>query len=331
MGGCAASSPWSSRNTQAIWRHEVSSAPGHIPVTLMTSRVLWVAGLVSYEYLVYPMDASAAALRQDHGGNGEDEDAAHLVIRTGDADLVAKLLAAAGPQHGIQVLGPMLQHSSSHYLRHNASRISDLQLRHDTQTDHETTYLVEKTRLIGRPPVWHSPCLDNQAVATGGTVVITGSGEAFKDVEPALDFLQRVRPRYIIHHMTRPLASGPLWDLIRNGPMTRDGVPDPEFLAVIIDADDLRAEGIALSQSLSWETTAEDFVRNLGSNGRLDTLVTCPNLIVRFGSEGVIYHRGRDAGDPKLYFDPRRVESRRAMKCAASMVSQSTGMRRHLD
>jgi hypothetical protein len=75
-------------------------------------------------------------------------------------------------------------------------------------------------------------------------------------------------------------------------------------LAVIIDADDLRAEGIALS-TLSFEAFAEDFVRNLGSNGRLDTLVTCPNLIVRFGNGGVIHHRGRDAGDPKLYFPPR--------------------------
>ena len=75
-----------------------------------------------------------------------------------------------------------------------------------------------------------------------------------------------------------------------------------------IDADDLRAEGISLSRALSWEKTAEDFVRNLGSNGRLDTLVTCPNLIVRFGNEGVIHHRGRDATNPKLYFDPSQTE-----------------------
>lgn len=86
-------------------------------------------------------------------------------------------------------------------------------------------------------------------------------------------------------------------------------MPDPDHLAVIIDADDLREEGISLSRSLSWEQTTEDFVRNLGSNGRLDTLVTCPNLIVRFGNEGIIHHRGRDATDPKLYFHPRQVES----------------------
>lgn len=84
---------------------------------------------------------------------------------------------------------------------------------------------------------------------------------------------------------------------------------------MIVDAEDLRAEGISLSRSLSWEATAEDFVRNLGSNGRLDTLVTCPHLIVRFGNEGVIHHRGRDAVNPRLYFKPRHME-----KSASNMI-----------
>jgi hypothetical protein len=127
-------------------------------------------------------------------------------------------------------------------------------------------------------------------------------------VQPALDFLEKVKPQFIVHYMTRPLAKGPLWDIIRNGPLNRDGIPQLDNLAVIVDADDLRAEGISLSRALSWEKTAEDFVRNLGSKGRLDTLVTCPNLIVRFGNEGVIHHRGRDATNPKLYFEPRGVE-----------------------
>ncbi|TKA79507.1 hypothetical protein B0A55_02449 [Friedmanniomyces simplex] len=188
------------------------------------------------------------------------DDAAHLVIRTGAADLVATLLTAAASKHGIQVLAPKLQPPAASCLRHNASCICDLTI-HDRSVDsEELRYSVTRTKYIGRSPAWHSPNLDKTNTPPGSTVVITGSGEAFRDVEPALDFLQRARPRYIIHHMTRPLASGPLWDLIRNGPMTRDGVPDPEYLAVIIDADDLRAEGIAISKALSWESTAEDFI-----------------------------------------------------------------------
>ena len=275
----------------------------------MTSRgashALVVAGVVSYDYLIYPDMTSDNAL--SNSASDEYQDASQLVIRTGAADLVAQLLTAAAPQWGFEVLGPALQPPASNCLKHNASSIVDLGHSDSTNSSSSSLRVVRK-RQIGKPPVWHSPPVEQALAAKASTVIISGSGEAFHDVEPALDFLQRVRPRYIIHHMTRPLATGPLWDIIRDGPRTRENIPDPDHLAVIIDAEDLRAEGISLSRSLSWEATTEDFVRNLGSNGRLDTLVTCPNLIVRFGNEGLIHHRGRDAVDPKLYFHPRSVE-----------------------
>nr|POF27604.1 hypothetical protein CFP56_73789 [Quercus suber] len=226
-------------------------------------------------------------------------DAAQLIVRLGGATLVAELLRAASSQHGFHVLGPELQPKSMIH----ASSIVDLE-----REGAFGAYNVVKQRRIGKPSSWNAPLLDQAAASPGPTVIITGSGEKFKSIEPALDFLSKSRARYLIYHMTCPLASGPLWDLIRDGPRTRDGVPEPDFLAVIVDADDLRKEGIALSQSLSWEASAEDFVRNLGSNGSLDTLVTCPNLIVRFGDAGYIHHRGRDAVDPRLYYHPRRIE-----------------------
>ena len=270
----------------------------------MSSRVLCVAGAVSYDYLIYPMTLVDSTSLSEQVDKGE---LAQLVIRTGSAALVAQLLTAAAPQWNFQVHGPALQQPASNCLKHNASSIVDVSSNQPSLQD-KPSFDVVQIRQIGKRPVWHSPPIEQVAATGGSTVIITGSGEAFQDVEPALDFLQRVKPKYIIHHMTRPLATGRLWDIIRHGPMVTDGPPDPDHLAVIIDADDLRAEGIALSRGLSWEATAEDFVRNLGSNGRLDTLVTCPNLIVRFGNEGVIHHRGRDAVNPKLYFRPRQME-----------------------
>ena len=235
---------------------------------------------------------------------------------------MAQLLTAAAPNHGFEVLGPSLQPPESNSLKHNASAVVDVVCQNDLGLA-DSSYHVVRIRHVSRSPRWHAPSVSKDPTPPASTVTITGSGEAFKDIEPALDFLQRVRPRYIIHHMTRPLATGALWDLIRDGPKTRDGIPDPSFLAVIVDADDLRAEGIALSQSLSWEATAEDFVRNLGSQGRLDTLVTCPNLIVTFGTEGVIHHRGRDAADPKLYYHTRRVERDRQSLKEGHMVCRN--------
>lgn len=268
-----------------------------------SSHTLLVAGAVSYDHLVYPMSFTNGSAR-DNNLYDQDEDASQLVIRSGAADLVAQLLTAATPQWGFEVLGPILQSPGSDCLKTNATSVVDL----EHASTSESSLRVVRRRRIGKMPVWHQPFIDPTNAAKASTVIITGSGEALYDAEPALDFLQKLEPRYIIHHMTRPLASGRLWDIIRHGPLTRDGVPDPDCLAVIVDAEDIRAEGIPLSRSLSWEQTTEDFVRNLGSNGRLDTLVTCPNLIVRFGNEGVIHHRGRDATDPRLYFHPRQVE-----------------------
>lgn len=271
----------------------------------MVTRTVAVAGAISYNYLIYPMSLADSSSLSEQVDKGE---LAQLVIRTGDADLVAQLLTAAAPQWNFSLHSPPLQLPASNALKHNASSIVDLSC--DRSSLHRPArFDVVRIRQIGKRPAWHAPPIDSIVPAGASTVIITGSGEAFQDVEPALDFLQRVKPKYLIHHMTRPLATGRLWDIIRNGPMVTDGVPDPDHLAVIIDADDLRAEGIALSRSSSWEATAEDFVRNLGSNGRLDTLVTCPNLIVRFGNEGLIHHRGRDAVDPKLYFFPKHMEN----------------------
>lgn len=57
------------------------------------SRVLLVAGAVSYDYLVYPMTTSNAA------SDATSEDSS-LVVRASAADLVAQLLTAAAPQWG---------------------------------------------------------------------------------------------------------------------------------------------------------------------------------------------------------------------------------------
>ncbi len=77
---------------------------------------------------------------------------------------------------------------------------------------------------------------------------------------------------------------------------------------MIVNADDLREHGIKLTPRLSWETTAEDFVRNIGANGKLGMLTNCHHLLIRFGTEAVIHYGINISDDPFLYFDPRRTE-----------------------
>lgn len=142
-----------------------------------------------------------------------------------------------------------------------------------------------------------------------GILVFDNSGNGFRDTPDAWqDLLRTTRPRRVIVKMAKPLANGKLWDAVRHGPLGDDGKPDPMRLIVVVNADDLRDEGVALNPRLSWERTAEDFVRQLAANGKLDTLVTCAELIVRFGCDGVIHHHGRSAAQPMLYFYPTEIE-----------------------
>lgn len=272
----------------------------------MTSPAILVAGIVSYDYLVFPM-------RSQHFPPTErsrlDQDDASIVVRSAGADLVASLLTAGAADYGLEVVGPVAQSNGiTDCLKSNASTLVDLEPHPSPLPRSPPGYHVVRLRHIGQTSSWGAPTVQDAANTAPIAAVISGSGDRFHDVEPAIDLLQRVRPQYLVHHMTRPLATGKLWDFIRNWPLTAPGTPAIDRLVVIVEADDLRAEGIHLSRSLSWEATAEDFVRNLGSNGKLDTLVTCPNLIVRFGSQGVIHHRGRDAVNPRLYFNPRMME-----------------------
>ena len=123
----------------------------------------------------------------------------------------------------------------------------------------------------------------------------------------ALKLLEPHLPSYFIYHMSRPLCEGAVWDKVRPRVSGTNRL-DPERLVVIVQANDLRAAGVELSQGSSWEKTSEDFVRNIGAVSSLITLVTCPHLIVVFGCDGLIYHRGLDVLKPVLFFDPLRIE-----------------------
>ncbi|RHZ65258.1 hypothetical protein CDV55_107353 [Aspergillus turcosus] len=130
------------------------------------------------------------------------------------------------------------------------------------------------------------------------------------DTAAAISTFQQCRPRFLIYHIARPLCHGSVWETVRRGPLTgpETGSPDRERLIVVVDANDLRSEGINLSRGLSWEKTCEDFVERLGSVGKLVPLATCAHLIVLFGCDGAIYHRGSRVAKPVLLFDPLSSE-----------------------
>ncbi|CAH0016461.1 unnamed protein product [Clonostachys rhizophaga] len=133
------------------------------------------------------------------------------------------------------------------------------------------------------------------------------------------------RPRWLLYKMGRPLAQSNLWDVFRGGPRAGESAnPDRDRMVVVVNANDLRAEGIELSRNLSWEKTAEDFVMQLACNGQLDTLVACAHLIVLFGCDGVIHYQGHSKASPILYFDSERAEGEFMQTCPGGMIGLST-------
>lgn len=141
-------------------------------------------------------------------------------------------------------------------------------------------------------------------------MILFDAESGFSNPSHAVEFFRTSRPSTLIYHMAHPLGTGEIWDAVHRGPFTTNDTQDPMKLIVVVTSDDLRAEGIELSHGLSWEKTCEDFVEKLGSNGKLDTLATCANLVVLFGCDRVIYHRGWEGLEPTLFFDPLSVEGR---------------------
>ncbi|KAJ5796876.1 uncharacterized protein N7518_005416 [Penicillium psychrosexuale] len=183
----------------------------------------------------------------------------------------------------------------------------------DSRGQHRTRFKPRSIQEIVTARRWYAPLhfsllgIDPSALS----IVIfqetrSEAAAAEIDTAAAISTFQECRPCFLVYHMARPMCDGSIWETVRRGPLTgsKPGTPDRERLIVVVDANDLRAEGINLSRGLSWEKTCEDFVERLGSVGKLACLATCAHLVVLFGCAGVIYHQGSRVSKPVLLFDP---------------------------
>ena len=287
----------------------------------MAPQHILVAGAVTNDWLTFQQpddrDLSRDPWRDRTTG---------VVVRRGGVDLVTKLICQGMSDGEHQVFGPspeQLQKSPSSKLVH--AILDMIPASPETLDGSTTTFRVERLRRIAnQKSFWHCLKFPPGRVPSIGVLLLVDSSNGFIDMNDAMDFLRITQPRYLLYKMARPLGMGHLWDEIRLGPIVDGMRRDPSRVIVVVNADDLRAEGIELSRHLSWERAAEDFVRQLGSNGRLDTLVTCANLIVRFGCDGVIHHRGREELPPILYFDPECAEGEFLESHLGQMIGLTT-------
>ncbi|KAJ6024549.1 hypothetical protein N7540_005346 [Penicillium herquei] len=171
-------------------------------------------------------------------------------------------------------------------------------------------YKVEQLRKFDSDPTWYESKSHDQAE----TIVIEGPTKS--NIQKCTKWLMEAKGKKTIYKMTRPLARGPIWDHIRRKDYSQKNTQAQLF--VVVDANDLRAEGLDISRHLSWESTAQTFVKHAASTHWLHSLMFCPYLIVLFGCEGVIYCK--EGKESTLFFDPKNAEGDFASHHSSGMV-----------
>jgi hypothetical protein len=146
-------------------------------------------------------------------------------------------------------------------------------------------------------------------------VVLDDAGNAFRDDASAWPLALRTRGKkpIVVMKLARPLTAGALFQHVQSKHADR--------LVLVINADDLRAEGVSVSRRLSWERTARELVWQMRNNAELASLARLPSLIVRFGVEGAIHHASSDGNTTaRLYYDPSLAEDVFRERVSGGMV-----------
>lgn len=269
----------------------------------MSLTSIFVAGEAPVDVLIYP-EASISLANDTHNNQ---------MLRThryrGGTALIFRLLQVVENKHNLKLHDVSRSGHDQENIRQESVRsILEFEIYGQGNFNHDHfTLKIRNIQRLHYQPSSENLINMNNSHRTDVLILHEAVGQ-FKNSKEAITSLRKARPGYIVYNMTRPLASGKIWDTIRNGPYVADDEQKLEKLIVVVSANDLRAEGIQLSHGLSWEKTCEDFVEQLGSVSTLVTLVTCAHLIVVFGCDGVIYHRGRQVAQPTLFFDPRCME-----------------------
>lgn len=120
----------------------------------------------------------------------------------------------------------------------------------------------------------------------------------------------------VLYKLNNPNVSSALWKHLVETHI--------EKTIIIINSEDLRAKGVNISKSISWERTAQDFVWQLNNNPNLSFLAGCRHLLLTFGLEGVIYYNCNGGSESRLYFMPYEFEGDFSKEIQGSMYGYTS-------
>ncbi|KAK7408100.1 hypothetical protein QQX98_009755 [Neonectria punicea] len=196
------------------------------------------------------------------------------------ADLLGQLLDAGlnDPKHQVDVYKPSLESPEKNKIQSIVELDAHEPINRGSQDP--KTFRLRRIQQIDTARTWHFPSLEGSVHDPSGLSIVVFQETKIENPVPednstnAIALFKKCRPRFLVYHMARPLCRGKIWETVRHGPLLDTDKPDLERLIVIVDADDLRAEGIDPSYGLSWEKTCENFVERLGLVGKLVSLAT---------------------------------------------------------
>lgn len=132
-------------------------------------------------------------------------------------------------------------------------------------------------------------------------LIIDDAGYKFRDKSNKDNWLFNDSYDWIILKLTRPIASGELWNELKNN--------YAEKLITIVSADELRAEDYKIMRGYSWEQTIED-TRDALFSSTLYALMKSKHLIISFKNDGALWLNNSNSEKPvaKLLCDTELAE-----------------------
>ncbi len=220
----------------------------------------------------------------------------HYNIKTGGANLLAKLIESTG---NVKVLTPKL---TTNEIGANKEFLSTTALLEQFPTSGQLTgcskvYRVKQFLGFSDPSSDSAKMLPvHQDKKDVDLVVLYDESNGFNmnpEYWPVAITSENTSPM-IIYKMNNPTHTSKLWKHLEQY--------HKERMIVVITGDDLRAKGVNISKSLSWERTALDFMWQINNNPEIAYLARCQHLIVPFGLEGAIYYSFTGTVKASLFF-----------------------------
>lgn len=247
--------------------------------------------------------------KKERGHNWQLQDGSAFCARAGGALLTAEMLRAlvSGEPSDLEVIAPTLSHNGTAFSGDTLHSNIRLAACPATAGDKgkKTYRVIDNFGYTGPAEGSPPPKPFDASIEGADFVVIDDSGNGFRDsADGRPNGLGAKSGPWIIYKMHRPLFEGPLWKDVTG--------QHASTLVPIISADDLRASGIPIGRSLSWERTLLETVRECRdpSNALHAAIRSCYCMVIRFGVEGALLCWAvAEKMDFRLIFTPGFLEN----------------------